>query len=257
MAGNRYMVLLLPKAGQSYPVKLSPSGLTGQAQCPTAAGAGAPASATVTKLASRRAPASELFSGWNCTPHTGCPGTRTAEGNVTEWVVRPMVAALSGEAHDAGNEPQARGQGPRLRRVLGAVLEHEVHTQADTEKRRAGRHGIGHSRAQAELFQRRGGIGEGAHAGQHHGVGRAHPGRIVGDDDFGPRAAQPPLHREQVSLMVINDNDQLRNSPHRYGQQRRAVHDARPATARPLWTAPRRPGPHRWPRPRAGRGRRP
>ena len=50
----------------------------------------------VAKLASRRAPASELFSGWNCTPKTGRPGTCTAQGKVTECTVSAMVATLGG-----------------------------------------------------------------------------------------------------------------------------------------------------------------
>ena len=50
----------------------------------------------VAKLASRRAPASELFSGWNCTPKTGRPGTCTAQGKVTECTVSATVAALGG-----------------------------------------------------------------------------------------------------------------------------------------------------------------
>ena len=114
--------------------------------------------------------------------------------------------------HHALDEAEAAWQRAVSGRVLGARLEHEVHPKADAQKRRAAGHRRAHRLHLAHLLHGRGGIGEGPHAGQHHGVGRADDIRLIGHDDVCPRAYKSPLHREQVSLMVV-DNDDAHSTP--------------------------------------------
>ena len=91
--------------------------------------------------------------------------------------------------------------------TLVAPVEGQLQPQADTQKGNSSGNLVAHGVHLAHLLHGSAGIGKGAHAGQHHAVSGADGRGVVGDDDVGPGVGQAPLHRAEVSLVVVDDRD--------------------------------------------------
>ena len=123
-----------------------------------------------------------------------------------------MLVLLGHLRHNAGQHGEAAGVVGGglvilLRGAFDALLEHEVHTQADAEERHAGGDALAHYADLPELLHRGGRVGERAHARQHDGVGPG-DGRGVGRDERATaRRVDAALDALQVALAVVDDRD--------------------------------------------------
>ncbi len=200
------------------------------------------ASTTRTKLSTMRSPTSWLFSGWNWTPST-LPrptiagkssavvggrdhhvGGSVAVVGVDEVDVRAVGDAVEDRVRAPGLQPvpahvrhrelpleapDAAGQEAEagVASVLLALLEEELHADADAEEGLSLLDRLAQDRHEAPPFDLGHGGRERPVAGQHERVGAAQGLRVPGEQDLRPRAAEALRHAPEVPDAVVGDRD--------------------------------------------------
>ncbi len=183
-----------------------------------------------------------LFSGWNCTPSTLPRPTMagklavvvrrgdhhvlggvavvgvdevdvgavldSVEERVGTVTPQPVPAHVGNRQRSVDSPHAARKEAEApVEAVLLALLEEDLHADADAQERLPGRGGLlehPHEAAAPDLVHRR---AEGAVPGQDEGVGGAQHRRVSAQHGLGPRVAKSLGHAPEVADPVVDDGD--------------------------------------------------